>query len=81
MIKIHHDTLIPNQVIEFNTAKPNSVLVGLTEYSNSIGTGDPSTHKIRIIDTNYYLKVIINDKVSIDWNRGDHIVTVFWGGV
>ena len=76
MVKIHTD-LLPGQAIELNTAKPNSVQVGQTEYFTSIGTGpDPCDHKIRIIDTNYFLKVIINDKVSVDWNRGNIIPSI-----
>jgi len=63
LIKIF--TSILDQPIELKTTNPNSVLVGANEYSDAIGS------RIRVIDTNYYLKVVIDHKVSIDWNRGE----------
>ena len=64
LIKIF--TNILDQPIELKTTNPNSVIVGTNEYSEKIGT------RIRVIDTNYYLKVVIDDKISIDWNRGGY---------
>ena len=57
-------TNILEEPIELKSSNPNSVIVGSNVYTGEIGS------RISVIDTNYYLKVVLDDKISIDWNRG-----------
>ena len=40
-----------------------------TEYTDTVGPN------IRIIDTNYYLSVLVDDLFSVHWNEGEHTFT------
>ena len=62
LIKIYTSFL--THPIELKTTNPNSVIVGANEYPHAIGK------RVEIIDTNYYIKILIDGKLSIDWNRG-----------
>ena len=62
MIKIFTSFL--SDPIELNTTNRNSVIVSANTYANYVG------NRVQIIDTNYYLKIVIDGMLSIDWNRG-----------
>ena len=64
MVKIFSTATAPDQPIELKTSNPNSAIVGSNEFRGTIGD------RIKIIDTNYYIKILIDDRVSVDWNRG-----------
>lgn len=61
MIKIFTSFL--SDPIELKTTNRNSVIVSANTYANYVG------NRVQIIDTNYYLKIVIDGMLSIDWNR------------
>ena len=71
MIKI--ETSYLDAPIELHATNPNSVIVGHNEFTNVID------NRVKIIDTNYYLTVIFDDKISVNWNRGIYrcIISVY----
>ncbi|RUS87493.1 hypothetical protein EGW08_004747 [Elysia chlorotica] len=50
--------------ILLKSTNPGTVLMGGTEYINTVGPN------IQIIDTNYYLSLLVDDLFSVHWNEG-----------